>query len=215
MRGDQRLPARLPSPTLLTVCAWIGIVGCAVVVAGNLLGSFLVPNYDFFADTVSDLAAGKYENIQDVAIYAHAVAAVALAVAAAHLQPDGRRWSLGILFLCLMALLESIIAARNEYGDGDSSGVVIHLWLVLPLGLLYIAAPLAMARGMALWRPEARRTSIAVAVFLILGIPAYFFVPTAWDGLAERLLGVANLVWTISLCRVLLDAGRRLPPIPG
>ncbi len=215
MRGDERLPARLPSPTLLTACAWLGIVGCALVVGGNLLGSFLVPDYDFLADTVSDLAAGRYEVIQDVAIYAHAAAAVALAVAAAHLQPDGRRWSLGILFLCLMALLETIIAARNEYGDGDAGGIVIHLWLVLPLGLLYIAAPLAMARGMARWRPEARRTCIAVAVFLAVGIPAYWFVPTGWDGLAERALGLANLAWMLSLCRVLLDAGRRLPPIPG
>ena len=215
MRGDERLPARLPSPTLLTACAWLGVAGCVAAAAGNLLGSLLVPDYDFFADTVSDLAAGKYEIIQDAAIYGHAAAAVALAVGAAHLQPDGRRWSLGILFLALMALLETIIAARNEYGDGDAEGVVIHLYLVVPLGLLYIAAPLAMARGMARWRPEARWTCIAVAAFLIVGMPAYWFMPTEWDGLAERLLGLANLVWMISLSRVFIDAGRRLPPIPG
>ncbi len=213
MRGDERLPARLPAPHLLTVCAWLGVAGCVVAAAGNLLGSVLVPNHDFFADTISDLAAGKYEIIQDVAIYGHASGVVALAIAAAHLQPDGRRWSLGILFLALTALLESIIAARNEYGDGDAGGVVIHLYLVLPLGLLYVAAPLAMARGMALWRPEARRTSIAVALFILVGMPVFWFVPTGWDGLAERLLGLAQFVWMISLSRVMLDAGRRLPPI--
>ena len=102
-----------------------------------------------FADTISDLGAGRMEWIVDIALYFFAAGLVAMALAAAHAHLGGIAWSCGILGSWPSWPPSSwFVGARNEYGDGDSEGVVIHAYLVYALGALVLGIPLAMAGGM-------------------------------------------------------------------
>jgi hypothetical protein len=190
------------SPHLLVACAIVGCLGSIALFVGNVVGSIVVPNYDWVADTVSDLAAGPYEIIQDVALYGYAAALGALAVAAAHDHLGGLRWSGGILCLMLLAAVVTIVGARNEYGDADAEGVVIHIYLVYLLGVLFLLAPLAMGHGLGRVHRVYAYISYGCASVWALGAPLFFMLPTGIDGLFERFLGIVTLTWVLMLCQV-------------
>ena len=120
-RQAQRLAIR-------AVCA------CMVSAIAVLIADFVLPDHDWIADTISDLGAGKFEFIVDIGIYALSSALssalIATSLMAAHVHLGGWRWSLGAVGLAVLGLIVFLIGARNEYGDNDSEGVVIHVYLV-------------------------------------------------------------------------------------
>ena len=79
---------------------------------------------------------------------------------------------------------------RNEYGDGDDEGVVIHIYLVYGLGVLFLAAPLSMAAGFGRDPPKVRSALIGLAIAWGVSAPLFLMAPTSIDGLAERVLGL-------------------------
>lgn len=188
----------------------IGAVGTLILIGGNVLGSMLVPNHDWVADTVSDLAAGRYEIIQDVALYAYASALVALAIGAAHVHLDGDRWNASIASLCILALLVVVIGARNEYGDGDNEGVVIHIYLVYGLGVFFTLLFFCAAKGMGEVSRSYRRLSIVCGVLWVLGAPIFFLLPTGFDGAWERGLGLITAAWALGFAHLLWSLARRI-----
>ena len=198
------------SPALLRTCGIIGLFGCAALAITNIVGSMIVPDYDWVADTVSDLAAGKHEIVQDMGLHAYAAALLACAIGAAHHHLGGAKWSFGILSLAILALCVEIVGVRNEYGDGDSEGIVVHREVVYGLGIFFTAAPLLMAEGMGRVSGLYRIVSIACAILWAIGAPVFFFLPTSIDGIWERGLGVITIVWVASLSWLLIRAAGRL-----
>ncbi|MCF6445863.1 DUF998 domain-containing protein [Nereida sp. MMG025] len=190
-------------PTFLRICAIIGALGVLAMLAGNVIGTIVVPGHDPMADTISDLAAGRYEIIQDIALYGYAAGFFALALGLSNIHTRDRRWTLGIFAIALMAACLTVIGARNEYGDGDSSGVVIHIYLVYALGALLVIAPFALASGLS---RIARGYGIAARAFgvaWIFAAPVFFVLPTQYDGGYERALGVLASLWVLSLAHAL------------
>lgn len=183
---------------LLIGCGIVAIIGSIALLLGNIIGSIVVPDHDWMADTVSDLAAGKYEIIQDVTLYFFAVALAACALGASHIHLDRGRWNFGVAALSLLAITVAVIGARNEYGDNDNEGVVIHIYLVYALGVLFTVLLLSMGRGMG---RIARRFGIicyVCAALWIIGAPIFFVLPTTIDGAYERGLGIITLFWTVT-----------------
>jgi len=148
------------------------------LIIGNVIGSIMVPNHDWISDTVSDLAAGKYGIIQDIALYGHAGSLGACAIGDAHFHNDGTRWNLGVGCLAPLAMCVVIIGARNEYGDGDNEGIVIHIYVVYALGVLFAALFVLMGRGMAAVGKPFARFTYTCAVLWIIGAPVFFVMPT-------------------------------------
>lgn len=200
-----------PDANLLIATGAIAIIGSIAMILGNVVGSIIVPGHRWIADIVSDLAAGKYEIIQDVALYGYAGAVMACAVGAAHLHQDGTRWNLGIGCLALLVMCIVIIGARNEYGDGDNEGIVIHIYVVYVIGLLFSALFLLMARGMATVARRYAVISYVCAALWIVGAPVFFIMPTGYDGVFERGLGVVTLVWVLSFAWMLISVARDKP----
>jgi hypothetical protein len=201
-------PAARRAPHLLRTAAAVAGLGTLALVLGTIAAAMVVPGADWTSDTISDLASGRREWVQDVALYAYAGGLLAAAVGAAHEHEGSRRWSLGILCLLLLALAVVIIGVREEYGDGDSDGVVIHSWLVYALGFLYTALFLAMARGLDRISRAWGRISLGCAALWAVGGIAYFFVPPAIGGAWERALGLVAAVWMLVFVRFLWDAAR-------
>lgn len=193
---------------LLLAAGGIAIAGSVALISGNVIGSMVVPGHDWIADTVSDLAAGRYEIIQDVALYGYAASLIACALGAAHLHQDGTRWNLGICCLALLAMCVVIIGARNEYGDQDKDGVVIHIYVVYALGVLFSALFLLMARGMGGVAKPYALISYCCAGLWSVGAPIFFFMPTGYDGAFERGLGVITVIWVTAFSWMLISAAR-------
>ncbi len=188
---DRLAPAR----GFLRFCAGMCWLGILLLIAGNIIGSTVVPGHDAVADTVSDLAAGEYEYIQDIAFYGFAVGVACLALALAYEHPGGWQWSYGVVAILVLALLIVLIGARNEYGDGDDAGFESHIYLVYALTFIFLTAPLALRNGLSLWHDPQSRAAMVFAVLWLVLAPVFFVMPTAYDGLYERALGVLASIW--------------------
>lgn len=208
---DANHPAHSISPRLLIFCGAIGLIGSVMLAVGNIVGSMVVPGHDWVADTVSDLAAGEHEIIQDFSLYGYAAALIACAIGAAHYHLGRGWWSIGVLSLTLLALLVTLVGARNEYGDGDDEGLVLHIYFVYGLGVLFTVAPFAMARGMGIDGAVYRWIAWITGAFWAIGAPIFFFLPTEWDGAWERGLGVVTMVFIMALSVLLIQAGQDVP----
>lgn len=200
---------RIGSPHLLFLLALIGVLGGIALFAGNIVGSVVVPGHDWVSDTVSDLAAGRYEIIQDVALYGYAGSLFALALATAHLHGGSWRWSVLTLVLVLIAVFVVIIGARNEYGDGDSEGIVIHIYIVYAMGAAFVICFVFAALLYGETAAWFSYVSWAAAVLWIVGAPVFFMMPTAYDGAWERGLGVISMLWTTAYAWLLWRMARQ------
>ncbi|MCK0149565.1 DUF998 domain-containing protein [Marivita sp. S6314] len=170
--------------------AGYAVLGCVIFGLSILIADWIVPDHDWIADTISDLGAGKYEYIVDIGIYAFSASLIAIALLAAHHHLGGTGWSAGLVAFAILGLIVFLVGARNEYGDSDQDGVVIHRYLVYALGLLMAAAPALMAHGARQVSPAHGRALIVLSVLWCLSAPVFFFLPTSVDGLYERALGL-------------------------
>lgn len=203
-------PEVADKPELMLALGYYAIFGCVVFTASIFIADMVVPNHDWIADTISDLGAGKYEYIVDIGLYAFSASLIALALLAAHVHMGGWGWSLGLVALALLGLIVFLVGARNEYGDKDSEGVVIHIYLVYALGALLAAIPFLMAHG-------ARRAGAIYGTILpafgyvwIICAPVFFFLPDSIDGIYERFLGLLAFVPVITLARLFIMRAHRL-----
>jgi hypothetical membrane protein len=183
-------PVDAERPYLLLLMAGLGFFGCMSMIGGTIAAQIVVPGHDWVADTISDLGAGEWEIIMDVALYGFAAGLFAMALAASHAHLGGIGWSAGVVSLAILAALVVVVGARNEYGDGDDEGVVIHIYLVYGLGVLFLAAPLSMAAGFGRDHPKVRSALIGLAIAWGVTAPLFLMAPTSIDGLAERVLGL-------------------------
>lgn len=196
--------APLPEhPHILRAMATVAIAGPVLFSLAILIADFVVPNHDWIADTISDLGAGRYEFIVDVGIYAYAAALIACAVGAAHAHLGGRGWTTGIYGLIGTGLIVFLVGARNEYGDSDSDGVVIHVYLVYALGVLFAVMPWAMSAGASKISRGLGLTCKAMTILWVPMAPLFFFMPDAIDGLYERVLGGITFVFVIAIALTL------------
>lgn len=195
-------------PFLLMVLGILGMLGCASLVIGALVAQSLVPTHDWIADTISDLGAGRLDIIMDFALYGFAAGLMATALAASHAHLGGKAWSTGVLSLAVLAALVIIVGARDEYGDGDVDGVVIHIYLVYGLGALFLLTPLCMAADINNEHGWAKRALIALGILWGIAAPVFLFVPTSIDGLVERFLGVVACAIVMILSWIFYKRGR-------
>lgn len=189
-------------PVLILALVWLAVFGCLALASSILIADFVVPDHDWIADTISDLGAGRYEFIVDIGLYAFSAALIGLAVLAAHVHLGAWDWSVGIIALVTFGLLVFLIGARNEYGDNDSDGWVIHTYLVYALGLAMAVACFSLARGAARASPRYRTILIATGIVWVVSAPVFFFLPTDVDGIYERYLGAVSLVLVLTLAHL-------------
>ena len=194
--------------TLLIVLGWTAVLGCVVFGVSIVIADILVPNHGWIADTISDLGAGRYEFIVDIGIYAFSASLVSVALMAAHLHLGGWRWSFGVVGFAALALIVFLVGARNEYGDSDSEGVVIHVYLVYAIGLLMALIPWAMSKGARLVSDTYATVLIAISIVWTISAPVFFFLPNWIDGLYERYLGLIAFAAAITLARLFMASAR-------
>ena len=109
-----------------------------------------------------------------------------------------------------MGLIVFLVGARNEYGDTDSDGLVIHIYLVYVIGALMTVLPLAVLGGMK--RVGALYGTIlpALSGLWTLSAPIFFFLPDSIDGIYERYLGLIAMGFVVLLARFFINRGVEL-----
>ncbi|SEV94118.1 Protein of unknown function [Cognatiyoonia koreensis] len=194
-------------PWLLLVLGWYAVFGCAAFIASIFIADAVVPNHDWIADTISDLGAGEYEFIVDIGLYAFSASLISVALIAAHEHLGGWRWSVGLVCLAILGLIVFLVGARNEYGDNDSEGVVIHIYLVYGLGVLMSVIPWLMAKGTNRVSTTYGRLLTGMSALWILSAPIFFILPTAYDGIYERYLGLIAIAVVLTLAHLFIRRG--------
>ncbi|QHQ36720.1 DUF998 domain-containing protein [Algicella marina] len=206
----RQMPAEVAEqPVLMLTLALLAVFGCVALTTSVVIADFVVPNHDWIADTISDLGAGRYEFIVDIGLYAFSAALIGLAVLAAHVHLGGWEWSVGIIALVIFGLLVFLIGARNEYGDNDDEGWVIHIYLVYALGMTMAVACFALARGAARAGPRYRTILNATGIIWGVSAPVFFILPTAVDGIYERYLGAVSFVLVLTLAHLFYQRSKQ------
>lgn len=215
MTNGEQHGAAHQRPLLAKALGVMGLLGCLAAIGGTLLAQIIVPGHDWISDTISDLAAGRYAIIMDVALYGFAAGIMATSLGTAHVHLGKSGWSAGVLALAVIAGLVIIIAARDEYGDGDSNGgtVVIHIYLVYALGLLFAYLPVGMYRGLQQGHPGAARSLAVLGGVWVILAPLFLVMSTGWDGLVERILALVACGMIAILSWVTLKRSKA-PPAP-
>lgn len=204
MPDQSELPTCRESPALTRALGWYAILGCAIFAISILIADFVVPDHDWISDTISDLGAGRFEFIVDIGIYAFSASLISIALLAAHIHLGRWPWSVGVVGFATLGLIVFLVGARNEYGDSDSDGVVIHIYLVYALGLLFAALPLAMAHDKnRIGRVHARLLT-GLSALWTLSAPIFFFLPDSIDGIYERYLGLVAFAITITMASIFI-----------
>ncbi|MCQ0091022.1 DUF998 domain-containing protein [Roseovarius sp. M141] len=201
-------PKTQEQPMLMLALGWYSVAGCIIFALSILIADVVVPDHDWIADTISDLGAGRYEFIVDIGIYAFSAALVSTALLAAHVHLGDWKWSLGVLGLALMGLIVFLIGARNEYGDSDNEGFVIHIYLVYAIGALMTAIPALMAQGAHRAGWHYRRILIGIAIVWAVSAPVFFFLPDSIDGIYERYLGLVSFALVLTMARLFIKRGQ-------
>lgn len=197
-------------PRFLIALGWLGILSCAVFAAAVVTADLMVPRQGWMADTISDLGAGELEFIVDIGLYGYSGGLIACALGAAHIHLGGARWSWGVAGLAFLGLIVFLVGARNEYGDGDNEGVVIHSYLVYALGFLFFAVPMAMSFGARAAGVRFLRAFRIGSVLWALAAPPFFFMPDGVDGAYERGLMLLSFIFVVAFGRLLIAEGRRV-----
>lgn len=209
--GNTATPPRIEEkPALMSGLGWYAVAGCVIFAVTILIADFVVPDHDWMADTISDLGAGRYEFIVDIGIYAFSASLIAIALLAAHVHLGGRGWSVGVVGFAVFGLIVFLVGARNEYGDDDSDGVVIHTWLVYALGLLMAVLPWSMAVGAGREGRLYRPVLVGISILWTISAPFFFLMPDGFDGIYERYLGLMAGAAVITLASVFIRRGGKI-----
>lgn len=182
----------------------------------DFVGLGLTERVGMVRDTISDLAAAKgrsnVDDIVDLGLYAFVGSVLATAYGLLRWRIDRLDWKVGSWMLVLVAACITLVAGYEAYTTGD--GPVIHRYLVYGIGFGFPLTVLLTAGQF--W--EIRKwLGIALyalgVIWLVLG-PIFFFIPTAWDGLYERVLAGLMLLWFITMGVMIWndpDVARELP----
>jgi len=186
----------------------LALFGCFALVVGNIAAILLLERYSSISDTISDLAAGRYGWVQDTGLVLFALGMLACGVGLFCWPGRGRLWRLAAGLLVLLAVIVMVIATHNEYGDRDTEKYVIHMNAVIAFAIVFAFVPLLLAPGLRRLGRVRSRVSVATTVLWVILSPIFFYIPTGWDGLYERGLGVILIGWLVMVARLQVRHGR-------
>ena len=171
----------------------ITIAGCLVAIVADFTTAALSGRFNAMENTISNLAAGRYDWLADAGIYAFVIAVLSATIGLWRWRIDRLDWRIGTIALIALAGCITLIGAYEAYSTGD--GPVIHYRLVYAIGALFPAAALLTAGQF-----YTMNTAVGIGLyalgglFLVLG-PGLFIVPTDIDGGFERVLAALMLGW--------------------
>lgn len=188
--------------------AWFTVFCIAMATLLTFAASLLAPDANMVADTISDVAAGPYDWVQDTGFYILSIGLCTLAYGMYDMHTRRWHWRTAIATLPAMAAAVTVMGLYQEYGDGDNESGEIHIYLVYTFGFSFLALLLLsiphLTEHNSWWWP----VNLSWFVLWTAGACYYFYMGTGYDGLVERALGFAYLAWMFLLAwRLAIEGG--------
>ena len=199
--------ARRSGDSVLRISGLLGLLGAIALPAANAAGIIVVERHDWISDTISDLAAGPHDWIQDLGLYLFALGLAALGLGLWRLQLDAWRARAGAALLWVVAADVVLMAFWEDYRNPDP-GFTIHPYAVYLFGIALGLVFALLARGLGQIGRGWAWASLALFIAWAILAPIYFFVPATIEGLYERGLGLLVVGWMLAVSVLLLEEGR-------
>lgn len=198
-----------PKSPFLQVCGAIGMAGCLAVLAADVIGIIVVEKHDPISETISRLAIGKDAWIQDLGLDLYALGLAAIAAGLFRWNRGGWRWHTAAGLFVLMAIDIVLIAEHNQYAPSGTPKDNIHMTCVITLYFLFAACSGLLAFELRALRKSFFWATATVFCVWIAGSPLFLYVvPDAYQGLTERIVGVAMATWVGLVAWILWQRGR-------
>ncbi|MBZ9730310.1 DUF998 domain-containing protein [Salegentibacter sp. JZCK2] len=175
------------------ICGALGIFGCFVVIAADLIGIALHEKHDPISDTISMLAIGKYGWIQDWGLDILALGYFALAVGLFTWKRSGTKWIISLIILVLISINLVFIAEHNQYAGRP--GYNIHRELVYILAGLFLVLTILISFDLKYLKPFLKRFSFWIAALWLIFAPVLTLIPDSLDGAYERIVCSLLVIW--------------------
>jgi hypothetical protein len=192
-------------------CGVLGLFGCIASVATDIAGVVVNPNKDFVHDTISSLAAGRYDWIQDIGLAWIAIGMIAVGFALYRWRLGGLAWKLGSGLLTALAVTILLITVREKYAKLIPHGLVIHQSLVYTTGIVFACIALLTARGFMRVKRRWMHFSVVTAGVWIVAAPLLAIIPDKWEGAYERSVALLMVLWLAVASYLLIHAAERSP----
>lgn len=188
--------------------AWFAVFCMALATLLTLVASLLTPDANMVANTISDVAAGPYDWVQDAGFYVLSAGLCALAYGMYDMHTRQWHWRMAIATLPTMAVAVTVMGFYQEYGDGDHEWGEIHIYLVYTFGFSFLALLLLSIPHLVTHNSWWRLVNLWWIAIWTAGAIFYFNMATGYDGLVERTLGFAYLAWMFLLAwRLAIEGG--------
>ncbi|GGC24134.1 hypothetical protein GCM10011363_45800 [Marivita lacus] len=197
-------------PELLILAGVAGLLGQIAPIVAMVIAIWLT-GHQLLAETISELGQGRLKTIMDTGFYMNAAGLLALSIGAAHAHLGRGGWTVGVFCLALLALIVTLVGIWDnlQADDANLGNMTVHTKLTFALFPLYIAGPLAMARGVnRVSRTYTVLFVISATMFAVFAI-AFKLTPTDYDGVIEKIAIGATMIWTTALSILFLNRGLR------
>lgn len=175
------------------VCGVLGIMGCIVVVASDLIGIAVHEKHDPISDTISMLAIGKYGWIQDLGLDILALGYLSIAIGLYTWKSKGAKWIISLIILVLMSIDLVLIAEHNQYAGRP--GYNIHRELVYILTGLFLILNILISFDLKYLNSFLKKFWFWIAGLWLIFAPLLPLIPDAWDGAYERFICILLVIW--------------------
>lgn len=198
----------LSSAKILTICGFIGFLGCFGVVITDIIGTIVVDGYNPISQTISDLAINRKAWIQDVGLNLFAASFAACGIGFLILNMGGWKWKAGSISLFVLAVDILVISEFDKYADADSFGSTVHFACVIVLAIVFTLMLLLTAGGLSRVSQGWRFFNLATAFIWAATAPFFFVVSNSWNGAYERALSLIVIVWVAKASKLVFDKGK-------
>ena len=200
---DDLNPTRVGGRPFDRFASTVAILAAVAVIVANLVAAWLHPSTGLVADTISNLAAGRYHWVLDAALVAFAIGMVMIALALWDFRLNGWDWKLGTAMIGLTGVAVAVIALYNEYGDNDTGGVTIHLEVVIAMGVAFALGSMLLSLGLVqIPGPWSAISLFSGILWLVFGVAFFLWAPDGWDGLVERIAAGLMVLWLVAMARL-------------
>ncbi|HEX5418848.1 MAG TPA: DUF998 domain-containing protein [Gammaproteobacteria bacterium] len=204
-------PATRTNMHFFEFCGVLGLFGCVASVATDIAGVIVSPTKGFVHDTISSLAAGPFDWIQDIGLSWLALGMIAVGCALYRWHLGGWAWKLGSGLLTALAVTMLLITVREKYAKLVPHGLVIHQSLVYTTGVVFAFISLLTAKGFNRVRPRWMYYGVTTAVLWILAAPILYIIPDRWEGIYERFVALLMVIWLAVASYLLIRSAMRSP----
>ena len=194
--------------TILTICGFIGFLGCFSVVTTDIIGTIVVDGYNPISQTISDLAINRKAWIQDIGLNLFAASFAASGVGFLILNLGDWKWKTGSILLFVLAVDILVISEFDKYADLDSFGSTVHFTCVIILAITFTLMLLLTAGGLSKVSQNWRIFNLAIAFIWAATAPFFFVISNSWNGAYERFLSLIVIVWVARASKLLFSKSK-------